>query len=143
MLHKSLAAALVLAASAAVPAVPAAAATAASQGYAPGRQDANRLVITVADSGTSADGTYELTCRPAGGEHPDPAAACAALERQAEPFAAVAADAMCTYVYGGSATATIKGVWDGKAVDARFDRTDGCEIARWDALVPALPEIGA
>ncbi|ONK12701.1 SSI family serine proteinase inhibitor [Streptomyces sp. MP131-18] len=135
MLHKSLVAALALVASAAVPA-------AAVAGHAP-EEAANRLVITVADSGTAADGTHELICGPAGGDHPDPAGACEAVERADRPFDAVAEDALCTYVHGGPATAEIEGVWNGERVRATFSRVDGCEIARWDALVPALPEIGA
>jgi hypothetical protein len=47
---------------------------------------------------------------------------------------------MCTMLYGGPATAHVTGTWAGRPVDARFDRADGCEIARWDALVPLLPE---
>jgi hypothetical protein len=45
-------------------------------------------------------------------------------------------------VYGGPATARVTGMWQGRGVDASFERTDGCEIARWNALVPALPDLG-
>jgi hypothetical protein len=37
----------------------------------------------------------------------------------------------CTEIYGGPATARVRGTLRGKRVDARFDRTNGCEIARW------------
>ncbi|ARQ69668.1 SSI family serine proteinase inhibitor [Streptomyces marincola] len=134
MLHKSLAAALVLAATAALPA--------SAAGHAPADEAAGRLLITVVDSGTDADGTHELTCGPAGGDHADPAGACAALERAEQPFEAVERGTMCTYVHGGPATAEIEGVWNGERVRAEFSRADGCEIARWDALVPALPDLG-
>jgi hypothetical protein len=38
----------------------------------------------------------------------------------------------CTEIYGGPATALVRGTLRGQPVDARFDRTNGCEIARWD-----------
>jgi hypothetical protein len=46
---------------------------------------------------------------------------------------------MCTQIYGGPETARIVGTWAGQAVDARFSRVDGCEIARWRALTGLLP----
>lgn len=50
---------------------------------------------------------------------------------------------LCTMQYGGSATAHVTGTWAGRPVDARYDRGDGCEIARWDRLVPLLPDLRA
>lgn len=44
--------------------------------------------------------------------------------------------------YGGPATARITGTWAGRPVDATYDRTNGCAIARWDRMVPLLPEPG-
>ena len=38
----------------------------------------------------------------------------------------------CTEIYGGPATATVKGVRDGRPVDAEFSLVNGCEIARWE-----------
>ncbi|WP_326598174.1 SSI family serine proteinase inhibitor [Streptomyces sp. NBC_01803] len=131
MPYKSLAAVLALAASAALP-------TAAAADD-PGA-DTHRLEITVTGTGET-DGTFELTCLPAGGDHPQAAEACAAIDRAAAPFEPVAADTLCTYVYGGPATATIEGVWQGEPVQAEFSRSDGCEIARWNELVPALPAL--
>ncbi|WP_320777909.1 SSI family serine proteinase inhibitor [Streptomyces sp. CRN 30] len=102
----------------------------------------DRLTITVEKAG-GADGTYELECHPDGGNHPDVQGACDRLGRSttwgSSPFSPVAPGTMCTMQYGGPATARITGTWAGRAVDARFDRRDGCEIARWDALVPVLP----
>ncbi|MFP8944438.1 SSI family serine proteinase inhibitor [Streptomyces fenghuangensis] len=87
--------------------------------------------------------THTLDCHPAGGSHPDAIAACDAVDRASQgphdPWRPVPADAMCAQIHGGPATARITGVWRGQRVDASFRRTDGCEIARWDALVPALP----
>ncbi|RII11931.1 Subtilisin inhibitor-like protein 4 [Streptomyces sp. YIM 130001] len=107
----------------------------------------DRLTVTVAETGGAGDGTYELECGPgvAAGTHPAAEAACEQLDGLAaedrDPFAPVSADAMCTMQYGGPATARVTGSWQGKPVDAAFERGDGCEIGRWDALVPVLPEV--
>jgi hypothetical protein len=80
-----------------------------------------------------------LACEPAGGTHPDPEAACAALAQlDADAFMPVAADQICTQIYGGPETATVRGTWRGAPVDASFSRQDGCEIARWDAVAGLL-----
>jgi len=104
----------------------------------------DRLVITVSHAGR-ADGTYLLRCHPGRGSHPDPAGACDTLDRRTvwgrDPFAPVPPLRMCTYMYGGPATAHITGTWAGRPVDARYDRKNGCEIARWDDLVPLLPDV--
>ena len=86
--------------------------------------------------------TFELTCDPAGGDHPDPEAACAALDELESPFAPVPADEACTEIYGGPQTARVTGTFRGEPVDAEFDRTNGCEISRWDAHVDLLVETG-
>ncbi|WP_129841389.1 SSI family serine proteinase inhibitor [Streptomyces sp. RFCAC02] len=140
MSRKTIVAALVLAASAALPS-PAVAAAGAEEGP-------YHLTITVSGAGAERDGTYELTCEPAGGTHPDPEAACDALLAADAPFTeektgTKEAAPLCTYLYGGPATATVRGVWDGRAVDASYRRTNGCEIARWDALVPVLPSMAS
>ena len=36
---------------------------------------------------------------------------------------------MCTQIYGGPETARVTGTINGKKVDRRFTRTNGCEIA--------------
>lgn len=48
-------------------------------------------------------------------------------------------NAMCTQQAGGPAAARVQGTWQGESVDARFSRANGCEIARWNNLVPVLP----
>ncbi|GAA1928208.1 SSI family serine proteinase inhibitor [Streptomyces sodiiphilus] len=114
-------------------------------GGAPGAP-AERLTVTVTDSGT-ADGVYRLRCHPSGGNHPDSRAACDALDSAlasgSDPFAPVPRDQMCTHLYGGPAAARVEGTWKGEPVRARFNRANGCEIARWDNLVPLLPQPGA
>jgi hypothetical protein len=51
-------------------------------------------------------------------------------------------DVACTEQYGGPETATISGTLDGREVDARFARNNGCEIARWDTVAPLLEAAG-
>jgi hypothetical protein len=50
----------------------------------------------------------------------------------ARSLAPVPDDVACTEIYGGPATARVRGVLRGRRVDARFDRSNGCEIERWD-----------
>jgi hypothetical protein len=120
------------------------AASAAPSPAAPPSLEGDRLTVTLREAGNGADGTYEVTCRPSGGSHRDPAGACQALERNTrwgtDPFAPVPGGSVCTMQYGGPATAHVTGVWAGRPVDARFDRSNGCEIERWNRFVPLLPE---
>ncbi|MDQ3423545.1 MAG: subtilase-type protease inhibitor [Actinomycetota bacterium] len=99
---------------------------------------ATRLTVAVRDDTDSAPRTWTLSCDPPGGDHPDPGGACRALTRTADAFAPVPPDRMCTQQYGGPATATVEGVWKGRPVSARYNRTDGCEIARWKAIAAVL-----
>ncbi|MGC9537074.1 SSI family serine proteinase inhibitor [Streptomyces sp. UG1] len=108
----------------------------------------HHLTVTVRNAGGSGtDGAFELTCHPTGGDHPDAAGACAVLDRGTrwgkDAFASAAQDTFCTMQYGGPATAHVTGTWAGRPVDARYDRTNGCEIGRWDRLVPLLPDVRA
>ncbi|WP_327116619.1 subtilase-type protease inhibitor [Streptomyces sp. NBC_01341] len=103
-----------------------------------------KLTVTVSDSGNpAADGVFELECDPAGGSHPAAQRACDLLDEAAEsgdnPFVATDRNAMCTQQMGGPAAARVEGTWQGQNVDARFSRANGCEISRWNALVPVLP----
>ncbi|MFF7473217.1 SSI family serine proteinase inhibitor [Streptomyces sp. NPDC008092] len=119
----------------AVPAVPASAAVAA-----------DHLSITVRHAGDGRDGTYELSCHPGAGSHPDVGGACRVLDRNTrwgrDTFAPVAPGTACTMLYGGPATARVTGTWAGRPVDAAYDRSNGCEIGRWDRMVPLLPGLG-
>ena len=103
---------------------------------------ATALTVTGTDA-TGATTTWRLTCDPPGGDHPDPAAACAALdERGAGALPPVDKGRVCTQVYGGPEVATVTGTWRGQTVLATFARTDGCQTARWDALAALLPPAG-
>lgn len=105
----------------------------------------DQLAFTLTDTGSpTTDGSYTLECHPGGGDHRAPQRACDALDTAtrsgSDPFAPVSKHAQCTMIYGGPATAHVTGTWKGKEVDARFKRTNGCEVERWDRLVPALPK---
>lgn len=102
------------------------------------------LTVTVDATGSGDPTSWTLTCDPAGGTHPDPLAACLTLGT-AEGRAAldpVPRDVACTEIWGGPQTATITGELDGATIDAELSRANGCEIARWDALVPVLGTAG-
>ncbi|WP_020134043.1 SSI family serine proteinase inhibitor [Streptomyces sp. 351MFTsu5.1] len=112
----------------------------------------DHLVVTVRDAGEKS-ATYEVSCPPdrdsqgvRHSTHPDLPGACAALERNTrwgrDTFAPVPEGSVCTMLYGGPATAHVTGTWAGRPVDARFDRSNGCETARWDRFVPLLPDMG-
>ena len=45
----------------------------------------------------------------------------------------------CTEVYGGPDRARVTGRVGSRAVDRRFARADGCQIADWDRAQPLLP----
>jgi hypothetical protein len=47
----------------------------------------------------------------------------------------------CTQIFGGPETATITGTLRGNAVHARFSRSDGCEIQRWQRVQPLLAAV--
>jgi hypothetical protein len=104
----------------------------------------DRLTVVVADTGDRrTEGRYELRCDPPGGTHPASSSACRRLDEFArsgqDPFRRAERDEVCTQQYGGSATARVTGTWQGRPVDAAFTRANGCEIARWNSLVPVLP----
>ncbi|MFH9611598.1 SSI family serine proteinase inhibitor [Streptomyces sp. NPDC017448] len=120
-------------------------------GEAPGEVDETqtRLTVSVENTGVpGADGTFELECGPTGGTHPEGQAACDRLAEagatrsgRQELFRETPAGTMCTMIHGGDAFARIVGTWEGRAVDTTASRRDGCEIARWNSLVPVLPDV--
>ncbi|MEU3736555.1 MULTISPECIES: SSI family serine proteinase inhibitor [unclassified Streptomyces] len=106
----------------------------------------DRLTVTVTDAGDGRDGTFELECHPTGGTHPQAEDACARLDEGTwgtDTFAPTPPGANCTMQYGGPATAHITGHWHGRPVDATYNRSNGCEISRWNKLVPVLPDANA
>lgn len=111
----------------------------------PEDETGDHLTVVVRHAGRGLDGTYEVSCHPTAGNHPDAAGACRTLDANTQwgrdTFAPVAPDSVCTLVYGGPATARVTGTWAGRPVDAAYDRANGCEIGRWDRVVPLLPDL--
>jgi subtilisin inhibitor-like len=100
------------------------------------------LTIVIND-GSGSTKTWRLTCNPAGGTHPDPQAACQALEANgAAALPPVPKDKACTQIYGGPETATISGTWNGQTIMSIFARNDGCQISRWKLMAGLLPRGG-
>ena len=77
---------------------------------------------------------WTLRCDPVGGTHPRAARACRALAALENPFAPVPPTAACTQIYGGPQVAIVTGTFRGRRVWARFMRSDGCQIARWERV---------
>jgi len=96
------------------------------------------LTIKVRPSTHVTAQLWTLSCGPAGGTLPHPAAACAALARVSDPFAPVSRGMMCAMIYSGPQTAIIEGTWHGKRVDATFSRVDSCQTARWSRIAPVF-----
>ena len=78
------------------------------------------------------EGTWTLTCAPAGGDHPDPEAACAAIDEiGTEPFTMDTSDMACTMQIGGPEEARVTGHIEDTEIDTEFNKRNGCEIARF------------
>ncbi|MGX6604267.1 SSI family serine proteinase inhibitor [Micromonosporaceae bacterium Da 78-11] len=72
----------------------------------------------------------KLTCEPAGGGHPDAAAACATLtETGADPAKIAPVQGMCMMIYA-PITAEITGTWRGTPVAWTHKYGNGCEMKR-------------
>ncbi len=66
---------------------------------------------------------------------------CAALDVVApRVFQPVPEDRVCPMIYGGPATATIRGTYgeDNDLANASFNQQNGCEIGRWNQILPVL-----
>ncbi|GAA2617139.1 SSI family serine proteinase inhibitor [Actinomadura fulvescens] len=94
------------------------------------------LTVRVKPSAKAPAKTWTLTCDPVGGDHPKAAQACAAVAKVKDPFQPPPTGQICTKIYGGPQVATVTGTWQGKPVEARFTRADGCELHRWQKLAP-------
>lgn len=101
----------------------------------------DRLTVTY-DDGAGSTVTRTLTCgdtESAGMSEVERQDACRRLEELGGPLAPPQAGQMCSMIYGGPQTAHVTGIWHGMPVDESYRRTDGCEVARWNRMVPALP----
>ena len=94
-----------------------------------------RITVWPAGPDSSAGSqVWRLRCRPVGGTLPRRASACLRLGALERPFAPVPKNVGCTQIYGGPQEARVTGTFEGRRVWARFKRTDGCEIARWNRV---------
>jgi subtilisin inhibitor-like len=83
--------------------------------------------------------TWTLGCGPVAGSLPRRTRACRRLAQGGvELFAPTPKNAVCTEIYGGPQRARVVGTVNGKRIWAKFRRSDGCEIARWQRLSPWL-----
>lgn len=82
---------------------------------------------------------WTLIC-PDRGTLPQPQRACKRLDAIKKPFAPTPKSAACTLVYGGPQVAEVRGRFRGRKVSARFTRTNGCEIARWNRVRFLFPD---
>jgi hypothetical protein len=77
---------------------------------------------------------WTLRCRPGGGTLPRRERACERMLALRSPFRGVPKNTACTQIYGGPQVAEVRGAFRGRPVAARFNRTDGCQIERWNRL---------
>ena len=91
------------------------------------------LDITVTSKPGAKPKHLTLRCDPAGGTHPDPAAACRVLLAAKSPFAPVGKHIMCPMILVGTKTATVKGTWFGTKVNSVLV-DGGCTLARWTKI---------
>jgi hypothetical protein len=110
-----------------------------------GATSATDLRIAVWPSGQDGERavTWRLRCGPVGGTLPRAAAACRRLAALQLPFARVPDYVNCTQIYGGPQVARVTGTFERRRVWARFKRTDGCEIARWNRVRFLFPGAAA
>lgn len=102
---------------------------------------ATSLVVTLWPNGENGDSiSWDLLCDPAGGDHPDADAACAALGAVADPFGPLPPPERCEEIPGGDeAEALVAGRYRGRPVRARFARRNACVTPRWDRIAPVFP----
>jgi hypothetical protein len=91
------------------------------------------LDITVKTTPGAPVKHWTLRCDPAGGSHPDPAAACGVLLKAKAPFAPLPKDVMCPMIIVGTKTAIVKGTYFGRHVDTTF-MPGGCDLAKWQQI---------
>ncbi|MEP7025905.1 MAG: SSI family serine proteinase inhibitor [Actinomycetota bacterium] len=100
---------------------------------ASGAQSAKvNLVITVMARPGAKAHRWTLRCDPVGGNHPDAQAACSTLLKIKAPFS-TSHPHMCPMIVAGLDTATVKGTFLGKHIDASFNRR-GCGELRWSKV---------
>jgi hypothetical protein len=96
-------------------------------GYGQARSE---LVLEVFSDEAGWGRAVKLFCDPPGGGHPDPAGACAVLEKtRADPAKIRPAVMLCLLVYA-PVTAEITGTWRGATVKWSHSYGNDCEMKR-------------
>ena len=98
------------------------------------------LKLTLWPTGTNGDSiTWTLRCEPIGGDHPDAAAACAALTAVQDPFVKLPPPPRCEEIPGSSPeVALLEGDFRGRKVRSMFERSNACVAGRWDRIAPVF-----
>lgn len=113
-LRSALRTAAVATAGAAALALPAAPATAADE---PAPEPQSRLLLTMSPGVFTPGSTFSLECRPPGGDHPDPVAACAELAAVDGDFDKLEpTGTMGCHTVRDPVTVTATGTWHGREV---------------------------
>jgi hypothetical protein len=103
----------------------------AAPAAAVGQTTNTRLLLTIAqgEEPYPVRDTALLTCDPAGGNHPSPAAACATLAATDGDVAAVEVqpDRPCAHIYA-PVTVTARGYWKGRTVYYRETFPNNCVL---------------
>jgi hypothetical protein len=94
------------------------------------------LTLTVDGDGTGSQPPKEVEIRCE--EAQDSALCTDVAELDAEQFEPTPPMTACTQQYGGPETARVTGTFRGEQIDAEFSREQGCEITRWEAVIPVL-----
>jgi hypothetical protein len=98
------------------------------------------ITIHVQKDPKSPEKTAVLICP---GRKPIERDVCAALDVVApKVFERVGESRVCTMIYGGPATATMRGTYDDGLVNASFNQANGCEIGRWNQVLPVFKSLG-
>lgn len=99
------------------------------------------LTLTLWPNGMAGDSiVWQLQCEPTGGDHPDPAAACAALTAVKDPFGPVPPPKRCAEIpESGPELAQLEGDFRGRTVRSTFSRANACVSPRWDRIAPVFP----
>jgi hypothetical protein len=105
----------------------------AGGGTAPAAAPKGSLTMTVQNGPGKPINHWTLTCDPAGGTHPDAAAACRQLQAMKDPFATVKSTTVCPMILASARRATFTGTWFGQKV-SRTIIDGGCDLGRWSAL---------
>jgi hypothetical protein len=84
--------------------------------------------------GAEDEMTEEVSCEAGA----DDAVCRAVADIDVDALGPVSPNTACTEIFGGADTASLEGTIEGEEVDADLTRANGCEIERFDQVVPLL-----